>query len=401
MNILKKLSLSVSALAMVASAASAEISDGVVKIGVLTDMSGTYSDLSGEGAVVATQMAIDEFGGTVAGAPIEIVSADHQNKADIAANKAREWGDTQQVDAFAELVTTSVALAVFEVAKQQNKIALVSGAASSPLTSDACIPTGLHWTYNTRALAVGTGSAIVKEGGDSWYFLTADYAFGEALQGDVTKVVEAEGGTVLGAAKHPFPASDFSSFVLQAQASGAKVVGLANAGADTINAIKAANEFGLVAAGQKVAGLLVFLTDVHALGLDTAQGLQMTVSFYWDLNDETRAWSQKFFEKTGKMPTGVQAGTYSSVLHYLRAIEATGSDDTDTVLAKMREMPVNDAFATNGVLRTDGRMVHDMFLAEVKSPAESSGPWDYLKIVRTIPGEEAYGPLSESNCPTK
>jgi branched-chain amino acid transport system substrate-binding protein len=401
MNILKKLSLSVSALAMVASAASAEISDGVVKIGVLTDMSGTYSDLSGEGAVVATQMAIDEFGGTVAGAPIEIVSADHQNKADIAANKAREWGDTQQVDAFAELVTTSVALAVFEVAKQQNKIALVSGAASSPLTSDACIPTGLHWTYNTRALAVGTGSAIVKEGGDSWYFLTADYAFGEALQGDVTKVVEAEGGTVLGAAKHPFPASDFSSFVLQAQASGAKVVGLANAGADTINAIKAANEFGLVAAGQKVAGLLVFLTDVHALGLDTAQGLQMTVSFYWDLNDETRAWSQKFFEKTGKMPTGVQAGTYSSVLHYLRAIEATGSDDTDTVLAKMREMPVNDSFATNGVLRTDGRMVHDMFLAEVKSPAESSGPWDYLKIVRTIPGEEAYGPLSESNCPTK
>lgn len=401
MNILKKLSLSVSAMAMMATASAAEISDGVVKIGVLTDMSGTYSDLSGEGAVVATQMAIDEFGGTVAGAAIEIVSADHQNKADIAANKAREWGDTQQVDAFAELVTTSVALAVFEVAKQQNKIALVSGAASSPLTSDACIPTGLHWTYNTRALAVGTGSAIVKEGGDSWYFLTADYAFGEALQGDVTKVVEAEGGTVLGAAKHPFPASDFSSFVLQAQASGAKVVGLANAGADTINAIKAANEFGLVAAGQKVAGLLVFLTDVHALGLDTAQGLQMTVSFYWDLNDETRAWSQKFFEKTGKMPTGVQAGTYSSVLHYLRAIEATGSDDTDTVLAKMREMPVNDAFATNGVLRTDGRMVHDMFLAEVKSPAESSGPWDYLKIVRTIPGEEAYGPLSESNCPTK
>ena len=401
MNILKKLSLSVSALAMVASAASAEISDGVVKIGVLTDMSGTYSDLSGEGAVVATQMAIDEFGGKVAGAPIEIVSADHQNKADIAANKAREWGDTQQVDAFAELVTTSVALAVFEVAKQQNKIALVSGAASSPLTSDACIPTGLHWTYNTRALAVGTGSAIVKEGGDSWFFLTADYAFGEALQADVTKVVEAEGGSVLGAAKHPFPASEFSSFLLQAQASGAKVVGLANAGADTINAIKAANEFGLVAAGQKVAGLLVFLTDVHALGLDTAQGLQMTVSFYWDLNDETRAWSQKFFEKTGKMPTGVQAGTYSSVLHYLRAIEATGSDDTDTVLAKMRETPVNDMFAQNAVLRTDGRMVHDMFLAEVKSPAESSGPWDYLKIVRTIPGEEAYGPLSESNCPTK
>ena len=401
MNILKKLSLSVSAMAMVASAAAAEISDGVVKIGVLTDMSATYSDVAGQGAVVAAQMAIDEFNGTVAGSPIELVTADHQNKADIAANKAREWGDTQQVDAFAELVTTSVALAVFEVAKQQNKIALVSGAASSPLTSDACIPTGLHWTYNTRALAVGTGSAVVKEGGDTWFFLTADYAFGEALQSDVTRVVEAEGGKVLGAAKHPFPASDFSSFVLQAQASGAKVVGLANAGADTINAIKAANEFGLVAAGQKIAGLLVFLSDVHALGLQTAQGLQMTVSFYWDMNDETRAWSQKFFEQTGKMPTGVQAGTYSSVLQYLKAIEATGSDDTDIVLAKMREMPVNDVFATNGVLRTDGRMVHDMFLAEVKSPAESSGPWDYLKIVRTIPGEEAFGPLSESNCPTK
>ncbi|WP_372604275.1 ABC transporter substrate-binding protein [Actibacterium sp.] len=401
MKTLKKLALGVSAAAMVASAAQAEISDGKVKIGVLTDLSGVYSDVAGEGAVVAAQMAVDEFGGTVAGAPIEIVSADHQNKADIAANKAREWGDTDGVDAFAELVTTSVALAVFEVAKQQNKIALVSGAASSPLTNDACIPTGLHWTYNTRALAVGTGSAIVKEGGDTWYFLTADYAFGEALQRDVTAVVEANGGKVLGAAKHPFPASDFSSFVLQAQASGAKIIGLANAGADTVNAVKAAKEFGIVAAGQKIAGLLLFLPNVKSIGQEVAQGLQMTVSFYWDLNDETRAWSQKFFEKTGKMPTGVQAGTYSSVLHYLKAIEATGTDDTDTVLAKMREMPVEDAFAHGGVLRTDGRMVHDMYLAEVKSPAESTGEWDILKILRTIPGEEAYGPLSESTCATK
>lgn len=401
MKTLKKLALGVSAAAMVASAAQAEISDGKVRIGVLTDLSGVYSDVAGEGTVVAAQMAIDEFGGTVAGAPIEIVSADHQNKADIAANKAREWGDTDGVDAFAELVTTSVALAVFEVAKQQNKIALVSGAASSPLTNDACIPTGLHWTYNTRALAVGTGSAIVKEGGDTWYFLTADYAFGEALQRDVTAVVEANGGKVLGAAKHPFPASDFSSFVLQAQASGAKIIGLANAGADTVNAVKAAKEFGIVAAGQKIAGLLLFLPNVKSIGQEVAQGLQMTVSFYWDLNDETRAWSQKFFEKTGKMPTGVQAGTYSSVLHYLKAIEATGTDDTDTVLAKMREMPVEDAFAHGGVLRTDGRMVHDMYLAEVKSPAESTGEWDILKILRTIPGEEAYGPLSESTCATK
>ncbi|MCE5974947.1 ABC transporter substrate-binding protein [Sinirhodobacter sp. WL0062] len=401
MKLFKKLAASASVLAMLASGASAEISDGVVKIGLLTDMSGTYSDVAGPGTITAAEMAIEEFGGTVAGAPIELVSADHQNKADISANKARQWGDTEQVDAFAELVTTSVAMAVFEVAKQQNKIALVSGAASSPLTNDACIPTGLHWTYNTRALGVGTGSAVVAEGGDSWFFLTADYAFGEALQNDVSKVVEAAGGKVLGSVKHPFPASDFSSFMLQAQASGAKVIGLANAGGDTINAIKAAKEFGIVEAGQKIAGLLVFLSDVHALGLDTAQGLQMTVSFYWDMNDETREWSRRFFEKTGKMPTGIQAGTYSSVRHYLKAIEATGSDDTDTVVAKMREMPVEDMFAHGGVLRTDGRMVHDMYLAEVKSPADSSGPWDYLKIVRTIPGEEAFGPLSESTCPTK
>lgn len=401
MKLFKKLAASASVLAMLASGASAEISDGVVKIGLLTDMSGTYSDVAGPGTITAAEMAIEEFGGSVAGAPIELVSADHQNKADISANKARQWGDTEKVDAFAELVTTSVAMAVFEVAKQQNKIALVSGAASSPLTNDACIPTGLHWTYNTRALGVGTGSAVVAEGGDSWFFLTADYAFGEALQGDVSKVVEAAGGKVLGSVKHPFPASDFSSFMLQAQASGAKVIGLANAGGDTINAIKAAKEFGIVEAGQKIAGLLVFLSDVHALGLDTAQGLQMTVSFYWDMNDETREWSKRFFEKTGKMPTGIQAGTYSAVRHYLKAIEATGSDDTDTVLAKMREMPVEDMFANGGVLRTDGRMVHDMYLAEVKSPADSSGPWDYLKIVRTIPGEEAFGPLSESTCPTK
>lgn len=401
MKLTKYLAASASAVAMMASAAAAEISDGVVKIGLMTDMSSVYSDVAGQGAVVAAEMAIEEFGGTVAGAPIEIVTADHQNKADIAANKAREWGDTGQVDAFAELVTTSVALAVFEVAKQQNKIALVSGAASSPLTNDACIPTGLHWTYNTRALAVGTGSAIVKEGGDSWYFLTADYAFGEALQRDVSAVVEAAGGEVVGAAKHPFPGSDFSSFILQAQASGAKIIGLANAGADTVNAIKAAHEFGVVAAGQKIAGLLVFMPNVKSIGQDVAQGLQMTVSFYWDMDEETRAWSQKFYERTGTMPTGVQAGTYSSVLHYLKAIEATGSDDTDTVVAKMREMPVQDMFAKNGVLRSDGRMVHDMYLAEVKAPSESDGEWDLLKIVRTIPGEEAFGPLSESTCPTK
>lgn len=401
MKLFRKMLLGASAAAMVASGAAAEISDGKVKIGLLTDMSGTYSDIAGPGAVAAAEMAIADFGGTVAGMPIELVSADHQNKADIAANTAREWGDTGQVDVFAELVTTSVAMAVFEVAKQQNKIALVSGAASSPLTNDACIPSGLHWTYNTRALAVGTGSAVVAEGGDSWFFLTADYAFGQSLEADVTKIVQAAGGTVMGSVKHPFPASDFSSFVLQAQASGAKVIGLANAGADTINAIKAANEFGLVSGGQSIAALLFFISDVHALGLDTAQGILLTTGFYWDMDDDTRAWSQKFFDKTGKMPTMVQAGVYSSVTHYLKAVEATGTDGTDAVVAKMREMPVNDFFAKNGVLRSDGRMVHDMYLARVKKPEESKGPWDYYEILRTIPGEEAYGSLEESTCPTK
>ncbi len=401
MTTIKALGLGVSALAM-ASAATAEISDGAVRIGLLTDMSGTYSGVAGPGTVVAAQMAIEDFGGTVAGAPIELLTADHQNKADIAANRAREWGENDGVDAFAELVTTSVAMAVFEIAKQQNKVTLVSGAASSPLTGEACIPSGVHWTYNTRALANGTGAAVVAEGGDTWYFLTADYAFGQALEADVTKVVEAAGGQVLGSIRHPFPASDFSSFVLQAQASGAKVIGLANAGADTTNAIKAANEFGLVAGGQSIAALLMFISDVHALGLETAQGIQLTTGFYWDANDETRAWSERFGERmNGAMPTMVQAGVYSSVMHYLKAIEATGTDETDAVIAQMRATPINDFFAKNGVLRSDGRMVHDMYLARVKSPAESTGPWDYYEIIRTIPGEEAYGTLEESTCPTK
>jgi branched-chain amino acid transport system substrate-binding protein len=402
MKALKILAAGVSATALVASAAAAqEISDGVVKIGVLTDMSGTYSDLAGEGAVEAARMAVEDFGGEVAGAPIEIVSADHQNKADIAANTARRWGDSEQVDVFSELVTTSTALAVFEIAKQQNKIALVTGAASSPLTNESCIPTGFHWVYSTKALANGTGKAVVAEGGDTWYFLTADYAFGENLQKDVTTVVEASGGTVLGSIKHPFPATDFSSFILQAQSSGAKVIGLANAGADTTNAIRAANEFGVIAGGQSIAGLLMFLTDVHALGLDVAQGIQLTTGFYWDYNEDTRAWSDRFMERTGDRPTMVQAGLYSAVTHYLKAVAETGTDDTDTVAAKMREMPVNDFFAPNGVLRSDGLMLHDMYLAQVKSPDESEGPWDYYNIVRVIPGEEAYGTLEESTCPTK
>lgn len=391
----------VSGLALAAGAAGAEISNGSVKIGVLTDMSSTYSSLAGPGAVAAAEMAVEDFGGQVAGAPIEIVTADHQNKADIAATTARQWIENDDVDVLSELVTTSVALAVYEIAQQTDTIALVSGAASSPLTGEFCIPTGVHYTYNTRALANGTGAAVVREGGDSWFFLTADYAFGEALEADVTKVVEAEGGQVLGGVKHPFPASDFSSFVLQAQASGAKVVGLANAGADTTNAIKAANEFGLVASGQSLAALLMFISDVHALGLETAQGIQLTTGFYWDLNDETRAWSERFQERTGAMPTMVQAGVYSSLTHYLNAVEATGTDASDAVMAQMRETPINDFFATNGKIRSDGRMVHDMYLARVKSPEESAGDWDYYEILRTIPGEEAYGTLEESACPTK
>lgn len=402
MSMIKTLTAGLLATTMMVSATqAAKISDNKVKIGVLTDMSATYSDVAGPGAVAAAEMAVADYGGKVLGAPIELVKSDHQNKADIAANQAREWADNGQVDVFAELVTTSVALAVYEVAKQKNKIALVSGAASSPLTNDSCIPTGVHYTYNTRALAVGTGSAVVKEGGKTWFFLTADYAFGASLQRDVTKVVEAAGGKVVGSVKHPFPTSDFSSFMLQAQASRAQIIGLANAGADTINAIKAANEFGIVAGGQKIAGLLVFISDVHALGLQVAKGLQLTTAFYWDYNDETRAWSKRFFAKTGKMPTPVQAGVYSSIMHYLKAVEAAGTDDSQAVMAKMREMPINDFFAKNGKIRTDGRMVHDMYLAEVKKPEESKGPWDYYKILRVIPGEEAYGPLSESTCPTK
>ena len=379
--------------------AQAAISDDVIKIGVLTDMSGTYSDLAGPGVVAAAEMAIADAGGKVAGKPIVMLKADHQNKADIAANKAREWNDVEKVDAYVDLVTTSTALAVMEIAKNASKVVLVSGAGSSRITNEDCNPVTVHWTYDTYAMAKGTGSAMVKEGGKTWFFLTADYAFGQNLQKDVSAVVEASGGKVLGAVKHPFPASDFSSFILQAQASGAQVIGLANAGADTTNAIKAANEFGIVAGGQKLAGLLVFISDVHSLGLPVAQGLTLTTGFYWDYDDQTRAWSKRFFEKTGKMPTMVQAGVYSSLMHYFKAIEAAGSDDGPTVIKQMKSGPVEDFFSRHGKIRDDGRLVHDMFLAEVKKPSESKAPWDYYKILRVIPGDEAYLPLSESKCP--
>jgi branched-chain amino acid transport system substrate-binding protein len=371
--------------------------DGV-KIGVLTDMSGTYSDIAGQGSVVAAQMAIEDFGKQINGKAVEVVSADHQNKADISSATARQWYDADGVDAIFDLVTSATALAVREVAREKGKIDVVSGAATTALTGKACSPTGFHWAYDTAALANGTGGATVKNGGDTWFFITADYAFGHALEADTTAVIEKNGGKVLGSVRHPFPNSDFSSFLLQAQASGAKVIGLANAGQDTTNAIKQAAEFGIVESGQSLASLLMFISDVHSLGLPAAQGLLLTTGYYWDLDDESRPFAKRFFDKTGKMPTMVHAGVYSSVLHYLKAVEAAGTDDGKTVAAKMHEMPVDDFFARNGDLRVDGRLVHDMYLARVKKPDESKYPWDYFEIVATIPGDQAYKPLSK-DCP--
>ncbi|MBR0564985.1 ABC transporter substrate-binding protein [Azoarcus sp. L1K30] len=387
------------AIAGLSGTASAQISGDTVKIGVLTDLSGTYSDLAGSGAVLATQMAIDDF---IAEAKpsfkVEMVSADHQNKADIASNKAREWFEREGVDAATELVTTSTALAVMKIAKEMNKIALMSGPASTPITNEQCNDVSVHYTYDTYALANGTAKAVTKQGGKTWFFLTADYAFGQALEKDSSAVVVANGGKVLGSVRHPFPASDFSSFLLQAQASGAQIIGLANAGADTTNAIKQASEFGITPK-QSLAGLLMFITDVHSLGLKSTQGMYLTTGFYWDLNDATRAWSKRFFDKQKRMPSMVQAGQYSSVLHYLRAVKAAGTDDTAKVMAQMKKTPINDFFAKNGKIRDDGRMIHDMYLVQVKKPEESKYPWDYYHVRQTIPAAEAFQPLSESRCP--
>ena len=387
------------AFAMLSGAAHAQISGDTVKIGVLTDMSGTYSDLAGAGAVLATQMAIDDFIAEAKPAfKIEMVSADHQNKADIASNKAREWFEREGVDTATELVTTSTALAVMKIAKEMNRVALMSGPASTPITNEQCNDVTVHYTYDTYALANGTAKAVTQQGGDTWFFLTADYAFGQALEKDSSAVVTASGGKVLGSVRHPFPASDFSSFLLQAQSSGAKIIGLANAGADTTNAIKQAAEFG-VTPKQSLAGLLMFISDVHSLGLQATQGMYLTTGFYWDLDDQTRAWSKRFFEKQKRMPTMVQAGQYSSVLHYLRAVQATGTDEAGKVMAQMKATPIKDFFGKNGRIREDGRMVHDMYLAQVKTPAESKYPWDYYHIRQTIPADEAFLPLAQSKCP--
>ncbi|KFC62167.1 ABC-type branched-chain amino acid transport system, periplasmic component precursor [Bosea sp. LC85] len=371
-----------------------------VKAGVLNDRSGLYADLSGEGSVVAARMAVEDFKAAEKGIKVEIVSADHQNKPDVGSTIARQWYDQDGVDIILDVPTSSVALAVNQITKEKNKVHINSGAASSDLTGKACSPNTVHWTYDTYALAQGTGGAMVKAGGDSWFFMTADYAFGHALERDTAAIVAKNGGKVLGAVRTPFPGTDFSSFLLQAQASKAKVIGLANAGGDTINSIKQAGEFGIVAGGQKLAGLLVFLTDVHALGLQTAQGLVLTESFYWDTNDQTRAWSERFSKAHGgKKPTMVQAGVYSGMLHYLKAVEAAKSKDSAAVMAKMKELPTDDPLFGKGSVRADGRKMHDMYLFEVKKPSESKAPWDYYKQIAVLPAEQAFKPLSESECP--
>ncbi len=395
----KTLTLVAALSAAIAPAALAQVSDGVVRIGVLTDLSGVYSDVAGKGTVVATQMAIDDFLAKEKPAfKIEMVSADHQNKGDIAANKAREWFERGGVDVVSELVTTSVALAVQKIAKEKNRIALISGAASTRVTNEDCNDVTVHWTYDTYAVANGTAKAVTQSGGKKWFFLTADYAFGHSLEKDAAAVVKANGGEVLGAVRHPFPGADFSSFLLKAQASGAQIIGLANAGGDTINSIKQAAEFGITPK-QQLAGLLMFISDVHSLGLKTTQSMYLTEGFYWNLNDDTRAWSKRFFDLQKRMPTMIQAGQYSSVMHYLKAVKAIGSDDTARVMTQMKKTPINDFFAKNGVIRADGRMVHDMYLLQVKKPSESTTPWDYYNVRATIPAAEAFQPLSASTCP--
>ncbi len=375
--------------------------DEVTKIGVLTDMSGTYSDLSGPGSVWSAKKAVEDYLKEHPGLKVEVVAADHQNKADIASNTARSWFDVDKVDVIVDLVTSSTALAVNQIAKEKNKVALVSGAASSALTGKDCTANTIHWTYDTWELANGTGRAITKTGGTTWFFLTADYAFGHALEKDTAAVVTASGGKVLGSVRHPFPAQDFSSFLLQAQSSGAKVIGLANAGADTTNAIKQAAEFGIVQGGQQLAGLLVFLTDVNALGLKTAQGLVLTESWYWDLNDNNRAFAKEYAAAMGgKYPTMVHAGVYSSVIHYLKAVDALkGDEDGAAVVAKMKEMPTDDKLFGKGTVRADGRKIHDAYLFEVKKPEESKYAWDYYKVRATIPAAEAWRPMAEGGCP--
>jgi branched-chain amino acid transport system substrate-binding protein len=377
--------------------ASAQVSGDVIKIGLITDMSGVYADVDGPGGAEAVKMAIADLGGAINGKKIEFLIADHQNKADIAASKAREWFDQQGVDMLLGGTNSATGLAMAKVAAEKKKVFFSIGAATSRLTNEECTSYTVHYAYDTVALARGTGGAIVKQGGKDWYFLTADYAFGASLEKDTADVVKTNGGKVVGGVRHPLSASDFSSFLLQAQSSKAQILGLANAGGDTINSIKAANEFG-VTKSMKLAGLLMFITDVHSLGLNLTQGMYLTDGWYWDLNNETRAWSKKYFEKMKKMPSMLQAADYSATTQYLNAVKATGTDDPDKVMAQLKKTKINDLFAKNGVVRPDGRMVHDMYLMEVKKPSDSKYPWDYYKVVQTIPGDQAYMTKAESKC---
>jgi len=387
------------AIALSGTTAHAQISDDAVKIGVLTDMSSLYSDATGKGSLAAVQMAVADFGGKVKGKPIVVLSGDHQNKPDVGVNIARNWIDNDKLDAVFDVPTSSVALAVSTLLTEKNKIFINSGGGSSDLTGKACSPIFVHYTYDTYALSSVAGKAMVKRGEDTWFFLTADYAFGHALERDATNIVKAAGGKVIGSVRHPLNTSDFSSFLLQAQASKAKVIALANAGGDSTNAQKQASEFGITQGGQKLIALLQEITDTHSLGLQQEQGLILTDGFYWDMNDETRAFSKRFMEKVGHMPTMIQAGLYSATMHYLQAIDATGTDDTAKVMAKMKATPINDFFAKNGHIREDGRMVHDMYLFEVKKPSESKGEWDLYKLLATVPGDEAFRPMNEGGCP--
>ena len=382
-----------------AGAQTAAISDDVVKIGVLTDMSGQFSHESGEGSATAVKMAVEDFGGKVLGKPIEVLVADHQNKPDTASVLARKWFDVDKVDMIANLINSSIALSVSQLAKEKNRIAIINGSGASRLTNDACTPNSVHYAYDTYSLARGTGSALMKAGKKSWYFLTADYAFGHALESDTSAIVKSLGGDVVGSTRYPIETFDQSSFLLQAQSSKAQVVALAGSGNVLVNAIKSAQEFGIPAGGQTLAGLLVWITDIKTLGLSTAQGLVLTNAFYWDRDDETRAWSKRFYERMKRMPHMGDAGDYSSTMHYLKAIEAAGTDDAQAVMSKMRELPINDFFAKNGRVREDGRMVHDMYVYEVKKPSESKGEWDYYKLREVIPGDQAFRPLKDSVCP--
>jgi len=380
--------------------ARAQISDGVIKIGVLNDQSGLYADLAGQGSVVAARMAVEDYGAEKKGMKVEVVFADHQNKADVGSAIARQWYDVDKVDLIVDVPNSGVALAVSQITRDKGKAFIVSSAATSDLTGKACSPNTIHWTYDTWALANGTANALVKQGADTWFFITADYAFGHALERDVEAVVLKNGGKVLGKVRHPLNTQDFSSFLLQAQASKAKVIGLANAGGDTTNAIKQGAEFGIVKGGQNFAGLLVFLTDVHALGLQTAQGLVFTETFYWDLNDRTRAFAKRFAARNrGIHPTMIHAGVYAGVTHYLKAVEALKSDDGTRVIAKMKEIPTDDPLFGKGTIRADGRKIHPAYLVEVKKPSESKAPWDYYKIRATIPAEQAFRPLDQGECP--